>query len=104
MVLKKRRIAYKRSNRNKTGILLISLVVILLVSFVGVRSLKLIKQQKEYDAKIAYYEQLYAQEQKRSEELDEFEKYTQTTMYIEEVAKNKFGLVHDGEIVFIAEK
>ena len=32
--------------------------------------------------------------------LDEFEKYTQTKMYIEEVARDKLGLVYEGEILF----
>ena len=38
-----------------------------------------------------------------SEELVEFEKYTQTNAYIEEVAKERYGLVKDGEIIFVAE-
>ena len=42
-------------------------------------------------------------EEKRSEELVDFEKYTQTDAYIEEVAKERFGLVKDGEIIFMAE-
>ena len=32
----------------------------------------------------------------------EFEKYTQTNAYIEEVTKERYGLVKDGEILFVA--
>ena len=34
------------------------------------------------------------------DEIKEYEKYTQTKQYIEEVAKDKLGLVHEGEILF----
>lgn len=84
--------------------ILVSLIVAMVMVFVGVRSASLNKQKKEYEAKAAQYEKLIKQEEDRAAELVEFEKYTQTSMYIEEVAKSKFGLVHDGEIVFIAEK
>ena len=39
-------------------------------------------------------------EEQRTEEIKEYEKYTQTKQYIEEVAKDKLGLVHEGEIIF----
>ena len=56
-----------------------------------------------YSEKEEYYSMLVAGEEKRSEELVEFEKYTQTNAYIEEVAKERYGLVKDGEIIFVAE-
>ena len=36
----------------------------------------------------------------RSLEIEEYEKYTQTKKYIEEVARDKLGLVYEGEILF----
>jgi len=41
-----------------------------------------------------------AEEEKRSEEIAEYEKYTHTKKYIEEVAKDKLGLIHEDEIIF----
>lgn len=35
-----------------------------------------------------------------AKELQEFEKYTSTTKYIEEVARDKLGLLYDNEIIF----
>ena len=61
------------------------------------------KRQAVYIEKEEYYSELLADEQKRAEELVEFEKYTQTNAYIEEVAEERFGLVKDGEIIFIAQ-
>ena len=61
------------------------------------------KTLEVYNEKEANYSQLVQKEEKRSEELVDFEKYTQTDAYIEEVAKERFGLVKDGEIIFMAE-
>lgn len=43
---------------------------------------------------------MLTEEQERTKEIEEYEKYTQTKKYIEEVAKDKLGLVHEGEIIF----
>ena len=40
------------------------------------------------------------QEQERAEELEELEKQVQTDQYREKVAREKLGMVKDGEIVF----
>ena len=54
-----------------------------------------VEQAKE----LLLQEQIEA-EQERTKEIEEYEKYTQTKKYIEEVAKDKLGLVHEGEIIF----
>lgn len=38
-------------------------------------------------------------EKKRIEEIEEFRKYTKTKKYIEDVAREKLGLVYDDEII-----
>ena len=45
-----------------------------------------------------------AEEEKRKEEIAEYEKYTRTKKYVEEVAKDKLGLVNEDEIIFKEEK
>ena len=54
-----------------------------------------IAQEKELKAQIA-------EEEKRTEEIDELEEYVETDEYIEQVAKDKLGLVHENEILFRA--
>ena len=44
--------------------------------------------------------QEYKAGQKRAEELEELKKYVQTDSYVEEIAEEKLGLVHNGEIIF----
>ena len=93
----------RRGPNNRTGMILIAAVQVLvfLVTFSRVLTLK--KTQASYSEKEEYYAQLLAEEEKRKEDLVEFEKYTQTNAYIEEVAKERYGLVKDGEILFVAE-
>ena len=83
--------------------MLICIVLILGVVVMMSRALTLKKRQAVYQEKEEYYAELLADEQKRADELVEFEKYTKTNAYIEEVAEERFGLVKDGEIIFIAQ-
>ena len=79
---------------------LVSLVVVLIMIAVSVKSAGL---QEKIDGKLAEKEQLNAQiaaEEARGEEIEEYRKYTETKGYVEEVAKDKLGLVYEGEIVF----
>ena len=39
-------------------------------------------------------------ENKRSDELSEYEKYVKTKKFVEEIAKNKFGLIYPDELIF----
>ena len=53
-----------------------------------------------YAAREIALEEQIAAEEKRAQEIEEFRKYTKTKKYAEEVAKDKLGLVHEGEIIF----
>jgi cell division protein DivIC len=79
---------------------LVSAVVIMLLVVVSVNSVLLKQKQESYAAREAELDVLIAEEEERTTELEEFQKYTQTQAYIEEVAKEKLGLVKEGEIVF----
>ena len=93
-----RRAAYRKKRQNKFGMFLVTTVVAMMLIVVAIKSLEL--RQKL----VAYQEQLLMeqieQEKVREKEIEEYEKYTQTKKYIEEVAKDKLGLVHDNEIIF----
>ena len=45
-----------------------------------------------------------AEEEERAEEIEELKKYVQTKKYVEEVAKERLGLVYEDEILFKAEE
>jgi len=78
--------------------ILITAVLLLVFAASMFKVISIRKDQAGYKEKEEYYSALVA-----GEELVEFEKYTQTNAYIEEVAKERYGLVKDGEIIFVAE-
>jgi cell division protein DivIC len=95
------RSAKKRQNR--FSVTLVIIVVILLAVVLGVGKYNNRKKLAEYEKQ---KEQLAAQiesEQERATEIEEYEKYTKTKKYAEEVAKEKLGLVGEDEIIFKSE-
>ncbi len=95
-----RRVAFRGKRQNRLGMFLVSAVVVMLLVVVTVNSILLRQKQEEYAIREAELDVLIAAEEERAVEIEEFRKYTQTQAYIEELAKEKLGLVHDGEIVF----
>lgn len=100
----KRRLAFRKKRQNRLGMFLVSTAVIMLLLVVGIKSIELREKQRVYAAREIELEQQIAAEEKRTEEIEEFRKYTKTKKYAEEVAKDKLGLVHDGEIIFKEKK
>lgn len=83
---------------------LVSIAVVMLLVVVTFSGLKLQQKLEVYQQKeLALQEQIDAEEE-RAKEIEEYEKYTQTKKYIEEVARDKLGLVYEGEILFKDEK
>ena len=77
----------------------ITLVVFSLGVVVNVKSASMKKRDQEYQEREMLLQRLYDQEVSRAEELKEYEVYVQTKQYIEEVAKQKLGLVKPDEIL-----
>ncbi len=81
-------------------------IIILLICTVGISSFFYYRKrelQDEYDsleAEKKRVEMLIQEEQKRSEEIEEYKAYVQTKSYIEEVARDVLGLVYKNEVVF----
>lgn len=91
---------FKGKNQNRFAMLLVTMVVAILLIVVSISSVNLRQKQANYQARLLQLQEEIAKEEDRTQELEELKKYTQTNAYIEEIAKNKLGLVHDGEIVF----
>ncbi len=95
-----RRAAYRKKRQNKFGMFLVTTVVAMMLIVVAIKSIELKQKLAVYQAKEQMLTEQIAEEEKRSEEIEEYEKYTHTKKYIEEVAKDKLGLVHENEIIF----
>lgn len=74
-------------------------VVIFLMLVVAVNNCQLNTKLAYYREKEKALTEQIDQEQKRSEEIEEFKKYTKTKKYIEEIAREKLGLVYEDEII-----
>lgn len=99
-----RRIAYRKKRQNRTGMLLVTMVVLMMLVVVTIKSVELRGKKEVYEQKeIALQEEIDA-EKLRTKEIEEYGKYTQTKKYVEELAKDKLGLVYEGEIIFKDEK
>lgn len=84
--------------------LLVTTVVLMMMLVVTVKSVELREKRQYYmDREEALLKEIEA-EVARSAEIEEYGKYTQTKKFVEEVAKEKLGLVYEGEIIFKDEK
>ena len=80
--------------------LLVITVVLMMLVVVAVKSVELREKRATYLAREEEVLHEIEAEQERTEDIEEYQKYTQTKKYVEEVAKEKLGLVYEGEIIF----
>ena len=92
----RRRRQCRRSQDHKRSVLAISAVVLLLTVMVSANSMTLKAKNREYQAQETELKEQIQAEKDRSEEIKELDKY------VEDVAKEKLGLVHNNEIIFKA--
>lgn len=85
---------------NRLSIIGICAAVFLLMGMVGIRGLALKDKNNAYEQREADLEAQLKEEEARTEEIEEFGKYVKTKKYVEDVAKDKLGLVYPGEIIF----
>lgn len=75
-------------------------VLIFLSAVVFIHGMTLKERNETYMAQEAELQAQIEAEQERSEEIDELKEYVGTDEYIEQIAKEKLGLVHENEILF----
>ena len=95
--------ARRRMLEHRLSILVISSVIVILGVTLSVASISLHKKNQEYKVQEEELEKQLEEENLRAEEIDELEEYVGTDEYIEDVAKEKLGLVYPNEILFEAE-
>jgi len=95
-----------RSNRrrrdrfgNRMAIIGITVVVVSLAFVVNIKASSLEAKHLEYQIREEALEKQKAAEESRAAQLEEYRIYVDTKQYIEEVAKEKLGLVKPDEIL-----
>lgn len=104
MKQKKRKVRMKsRVLQHKISVLAISGVIVMLAVILSVGSISLREKNEAYKAQEAELEAQLEDAKARAEEIEALEEYVGTDEYIEDVAKEKLGLVNPNEILFRAE-
>ncbi len=89
--------------QHRVSVISITCVVLLLMTILGIGSLSLQEKNRNYKAQEAELQEQIAAEVAREEEIAELEEYVGSDQYIEDVAKEKLGLINPNEIIFKAE-
>lgn len=99
---KKRRRTLKgpRFSRYKGSMVFISCILLVLAAVTTVHSISLGAELRDKSAQISDLEQEKKQEEKRTEEIEEYKEYVGTDEYVEDTARDKLGMVKDNEILF----
>lgn len=96
----KRRVAYRKRHQNRFSMFLVTLVVVMVMTVVAVRSVGLQQKIDGKQQELALLEAQIEEEKLREASIEEFAKEVQTKGYIENIAREKLGLVYEGEILF----
>lgn len=96
----KRKVVFRKKRQNRLGMFLVLMVVVMLLVVVSLKSVELRQKQESYAARERVLQEQIDAEKARTGEIEEYRKYTQTKRYVEEVAKDKLGLVNEGEIIY----
>lgn len=90
----------RRSRQNRLSMILAVLVVAILFVAVYINGSSMRKELEENQEKITRLKQEIEEEELRSKSIEEYRAYTETDQFIEQVAREKLGLLYEGETIF----
>lgn len=94
----------RRRKKSSTGIGTIAFVVLILFAIVSYSRIGLEERHDEAQIKINRLEAKIEKQQERQIEINNLRAYVQTKSYIEEIAREKLGLVYEDELIFKREE
>ena len=86
--------------RRNPGTVSVLLIVVIFLVVMAVQIYRLEQKDKAYEVKQKELEQMMAEEEERSGEIEKLAEYMKSDAYIEDVAKSKLGLTYENEIIF----
>lgn len=96
--------ASRAARKHRSALYLVMLVVGIFLGTLVVQGIQLQKNCKELEMELGQLEEKKKSLEQEKEKIKEEEAYTKTDEYIEEMAREKFGLVYDDEIIFKPEE
>jgi len=91
---------YNSRKANQTGKMCVTLIVLAMIGVMSVQIVNLYKKDQQLIAQETLLEKQKDGELARQKEIEEYEAYTKTQEYVEDIAKSKLGLVYKDEIIF----
>lgn len=91
-----------KTHRRRTSLYLVVILVVIFVVTMGVQGYSLSANCKKLSAEQTELEAKKKQLEEQREEIESKSEYMKTDAYIEDVAREKFGLAYDDEIIFKA--
>ncbi len=92
----------KRRKKRRTGLYLVMFVVGIFLGTLAVQGYGLRENCQKLATEQSQLEEKKKSLQKEQQEIKDKEKYMKTDKYIEDIAREKFGLVYKNEIIFKA--
>ena len=93
----------KHRLQHRISVISISGVVVLLAVVLSIGSISMQEKNRAYKAQEAELQEQIDKEIARQEEIEELEEYVGSDEYVEDVAKEKLGLINPNEIIFQAQ-
>jgi len=97
---KRRKVAFRKEKLNISLPIVVLTVIVVFCGFMKLKADALERTKSQLESEVATLQDKIESEEKRAEELKEFEVYTHTQKYAEEVAKDVLGYVYEDEIIF----
>jgi cell division protein DivIC len=90
----------RRRRKNKTGAGIIAFVVLILFAIISYRRMGLAQELKADQLELTRLDGQIQEQEDRKLDIEELKKYTESKQYIEDIARQKLGLVYKDEILF----
>ena len=92
----------QRKSRSRKGFFALFLARLVICGLISYQRVLLEREADRTQAKYEAVNARYQSELARKDELEDLEIYTQTRRFVEDMAREKFGLVYENEIIFEA--
>ena len=100
MMTANRRSVRKRRSKHKGSMKIITLIVLVLCGVFGVFTWQNTQKSEQYALVQENLQQQIDDEEENQKAIEEQAEYQKTDAYIEDLAREKLGLVHEDEIIF----
>lgn len=99
----RRKTVTRKKMQNRPSMILIMSIVLVLLLVVGIKGYGLMKERERLRSDYAANEETIQELKAEAQEIEDYEKYMQTPQYYEDMAREKWGLVHENEWIFVPE-